>query len=125
MTNEYNSILIKAFGRSPKLRILDFLLDYKLNDFTKKEIIEALGMSKVTFYKNFKDLIDLGVQVSLGLILFDIKPSTLGFTALRIPFHRDPYHWAPPTRGDPDPQLPLHCFLRVIAVGKPLHPEVF
>jgi hypothetical protein len=32
-----------------------------------------------------------GVRVSLGLILFNIKPSSLGFIALRIPFHRDPY----------------------------------
>lgn len=52
----YNSLLIRALGNSPKLRILDYLLDYKLNDFTKKEIIEALGMSKLTFYKYFKDL---------------------------------------------------------------------
>ncbi|MCR6693024.1 MAG: winged helix-turn-helix domain-containing protein [archaeon YNP-LCB-003-016] len=55
--------MIKAFGNSPKLRILDYLLDYKLNDFTKKEIIEALGMSKITFYKYFKDLEDLGLVI--------------------------------------------------------------
>jgi DNA-binding transcriptional ArsR family regulator len=63
MVGEYNSLLIKAFGNSPKLRILDYLLDYKLNDFTKKEIIEALGMSKITFYKYFKDLEDLGLVI--------------------------------------------------------------
>ena len=57
----YDSLLIKALGSSPKLRILDYLLDYKLNDFTKKEIVEALGMSKLTFYKYFKDLEDLGL----------------------------------------------------------------
>lgn len=55
------SLLIKALGNSPKLRILDYLLDYKLNDFTKKEIMEALGMSKLTFYKNFKDLEELSL----------------------------------------------------------------
>uniref|UniRef100_A0A7J2U4D7 Nucleotidyltransferase domain-containing protein n=1 Tax=Ignisphaera aggregans TaxID=334771 RepID=A0A7J2U4D7_9CREN len=49
--------------------------------------------------------------------LFDIKPSILGFTALRTPFHRDPYHRAPPARGDPCSQLPLHRFLWVTAVG--------
>ena len=60
---EYDSLLIKALGNSPKLRILDYLLDYKLNDFTKKEIVEALGMSKLTFYKYFKDLEELGLVI--------------------------------------------------------------
>ena len=59
----YDSLLVKALGSSPKLRILDYLLDYKLNDFTKKEIVEALGMSKLTFYKYFKDLVELGLAV--------------------------------------------------------------
>lgn len=62
MTEEgYDSLLIRALGNSPKLRILDYLLDYKLNDFTKKEMVEALGMSKLTFYKYFKDLENLGL----------------------------------------------------------------
>lgn len=61
MKMEYDSLLIRALGNSPKLRILDYLLDYKLNDFIKKEIVEALGMSKLTFYKYFKDLEELGL----------------------------------------------------------------
>jgi DNA-binding transcriptional ArsR family regulator len=60
----YDSLLIRALGSSPKLRILDYLLDYKLNDFTKKEIVEALGMSKLTLYKYFKDLEELGLVVA-------------------------------------------------------------
>jgi len=60
----YDSLLIRALGNSPKLRILDYLLDYKLNDFTKKEIVEALGMSKLTFYKYFKDLDQLGLVIA-------------------------------------------------------------
>jgi DNA-binding transcriptional ArsR family regulator len=56
-----DSLLVRALGNSPKIRILDYLLNYKLNDFTKKEIVEALGMSKLTFYKYFKDLEDLGL----------------------------------------------------------------
>ena len=52
----YESILIKTLGDSPKLRIIDFFLDNPLFDFTKKEVIEALGMSKQTFYKYFQDL---------------------------------------------------------------------
>jgi len=53
---EYESILIKTLGDSPKLRIIDFFLDNPLFDFTKKEVIEALGMSKQTFYKYFPEL---------------------------------------------------------------------
>ena len=53
---EYKSILLKYFGDSPKLRIIDFFLDNPLFDFTKKEVIEALGMSKQTFYKYFADI---------------------------------------------------------------------
>jgi len=43
---EYQSILFRTFGESPKLRIIDFFLDNPLSDFTKKEVIEALGMDK-------------------------------------------------------------------------------
>jgi DNA-binding transcriptional ArsR family regulator len=61
MEVDHRSLLTRALGDSPKLRIVDYLLDYKLNDFTKKEIVEALGMSKLTFYKYFKDLVELGL----------------------------------------------------------------
>jgi DNA-binding transcriptional ArsR family regulator len=59
----YDSLLTRALGKSPKLRILDHLLDYKLNDFTIKEILEAVGMSKLTFYKYFEDLEELGLVI--------------------------------------------------------------
>ncbi len=58
---EYDSILIKTLGDSPKLRIIDFFLDNPLFDFTKKEVIEALGMSKQTFYKYFQDIEKYGI----------------------------------------------------------------
>ncbi|MEM2995494.1 MAG: winged helix-turn-helix domain-containing protein [Candidatus Bathyarchaeia archaeon] len=58
---KFESILIKTLGNSPKLRIVDFFLDNPLFDFTKKEVIEALGMSKQTFYKYFPELEEYGV----------------------------------------------------------------
>ena len=58
---EYQSILLKTLGDSPKLRIIDFFLDNPLFDFTKKEVIEALGMSKQTFYKHFGDIEEYGI----------------------------------------------------------------
>lgn len=36
-------------------------MDFPKNDFTQKEIIEALGMSKTTFYKYFDNLVDFGM----------------------------------------------------------------
>jgi DNA-binding transcriptional ArsR family regulator len=58
---EYQSLLLKTLGDSPKLRIIDFFLDNPLFDFTKKEVIEALGMSKQTFYKHFADVEKYGI----------------------------------------------------------------
>jgi len=58
---EHQSILLKTLGDSPKLRIIDFFLDNPLFDFTKKEVIEALGMSKQTFYKHFTDIEEYGI----------------------------------------------------------------
>ena len=57
------SILIRTLGDSPKLRIIDFFLDNPLFDFTKKEVMEALGMSKRTFYKYFPDLEEQGIVI--------------------------------------------------------------
>lgn len=61
MTMEDQSLLMRVLGYSPKMKILDYLLDFPTNDFTKKEIIDALGMSKQTFYKYFDDLEDVGI----------------------------------------------------------------
>ncbi|MEM3101194.1 MAG: winged helix-turn-helix domain-containing protein [Candidatus Nitrosotenuis sp.] len=61
MTVEDQSLLMRVLGYSPKMKILDYLLDFPTNDFTKKEIIDALGMSKQTFYKYFDDLEDVGI----------------------------------------------------------------
>ncbi|RLG69284.1 MAG: hypothetical protein DRO07_02550 [Candidatus Iainarchaeum archaeon] len=43
------TLFAKTFGNSPFIRMADFFLDNKLFDFSKKEIIEELGMSKTTF----------------------------------------------------------------------------
>jgi predicted transcriptional regulator len=58
---ESDSLLLRAYGSSPQMKILDYLMDFPKNDFTQKEIIEALGMSKTTFYKYFDNLVDFGM----------------------------------------------------------------
>jgi len=78
-TTKHESILIKTLGNSPKLRIIDFLLDNPLFDFSKKEIIESLGMSKKTFYKYFPDLEKCGIVTvsrKIGRVkLYKINPN--------------------------------------------------
>lgn len=44
------SLFSQYLGDSPQLRIIDFFLD-NLSDYSKKEIIESIGISKTTFYK--------------------------------------------------------------------------
>jgi biotin operon repressor len=55
------SLLVKAFGYSPKLRIIDLFLTNPYFDFSKEELAKELGMSKQTVYKNFKDMEELGI----------------------------------------------------------------
>lgn len=45
-----DSLFIRYLGDSPQLRIIDFFLDNQ-GDYSKKEIIENVGISKTTFYK--------------------------------------------------------------------------
>lgn len=58
---ESGSLLLRTYGNSPQMRIINYLMDFPRNDFTQKEIIEALGMSKTTFYKYFDDLVGFGM----------------------------------------------------------------
>lgn len=57
----YETLLLKTLGRSPKLRIIDFFLDNPLFDFTKGEVMNALGMSKRRFDKCFADIEQFGL----------------------------------------------------------------
>lgn len=56
-----DSLLIKALGYSPKMRIIDIFMTNPYFDFSREELVKELGMSKQTLYKNFKDLEELGI----------------------------------------------------------------
>jgi DNA-binding transcriptional regulator GbsR (MarR family) len=49
------SLLIRYLEDTPKLRIIDFFLENR-GDYSKKEIIENIGISKTTFYKVWYEL---------------------------------------------------------------------
>ena len=56
------TLLIQFLGNNPTLRIIDLFLDNR-TDYSKKEIIESLGMSKTTFYKVWRQLEQFKVAV--------------------------------------------------------------
>ncbi len=51
------SLVIRLFGNSTQMRIVDFLLEFPINEFTTNEMIENIGMSKTTLYKGLDNLI--------------------------------------------------------------------
>lgn len=59
ITNSYRpdeTLLLEYLGSSPTLRIIDFFLDNPLSDYSKNEIVKNLAMSRVTFFKYWKQL---------------------------------------------------------------------
>ena len=50
------TLLLKYLGASPTLRIIDFFLDNPLSDYSKNEIVKQMDMSRVTFFKYWKEL---------------------------------------------------------------------
>ena len=55
------TVLTEYFGGNSILRILEFLIENKIFDYSKKQIAEETGISKVTFLKYFKKLEELGL----------------------------------------------------------------
>ena len=56
-----HSVALKLFGKSPETRIIDLFLDNPLFEFTRNEIIESLGMAKVTLFRVLPGLEDAGL----------------------------------------------------------------
>jgi len=55
------SVLIEALGNSPKLRVLDFLIDNMRFDYSKKEIMEGAQIGKTTLFKIWNESLKLGI----------------------------------------------------------------
>ncbi len=59
-SGEHSSAFLKVFGSSPQLRLLDFFLDNPRSDFSRREIMEAIGMAKRTLYEYLPVLLEEG-----------------------------------------------------------------
>ena len=55
------SVLVEHFGPSPVMRIVDFLLENRLFDYSKKQIAEGAGVGRVTLFKHWGEVEKLGL----------------------------------------------------------------
>ena len=57
------SLLIKFLGENPVLKIVDFLIENKGMDLTKKDIIDGAGISKATLFNYWKQIEEQDIVV--------------------------------------------------------------
>jgi hypothetical protein len=58
----------KLFGNTPKARILDFFIGLRSFDYTKTFVANELGITKVTVFKIWKDLVKKKIIVKTRTI---------------------------------------------------------
>ena len=58
-----DSIILSMFGRSPQTRIIDLFLDNAFFEFSRMEMVEVLGMAKITIYKTIPLIENSGIIV--------------------------------------------------------------
>jgi len=56
-----SSLLVQFLGESPTARIIDFLIENKGMDYSKKDIIEGSGVSRASLFKNWSRLDRFGI----------------------------------------------------------------
>ena len=54
--NKNETLFLRYLGASPILRIVHFFLDNPLSDYSKNKIAGNLAISRVTFFKYWKEL---------------------------------------------------------------------
>jgi len=55
---EMSTILVNVFGESPQIRVLDFFMDFPMNDYMQSEIAEKTGMNSRTVKKVLASLFE-------------------------------------------------------------------
>ena len=58
-----DSIILRMFGKSPQTRIIDLFLGNPFFEFTRMEMVKALGMAKITAYKTIPLIEQSGIIV--------------------------------------------------------------
>lgn len=52
------SLLVEIFGDSSRIKIIDYLIEFPTNAFTPSELVESIGMSRTTVFRELNILLD-------------------------------------------------------------------
>jgi hypothetical protein len=63
-----NSIFIETFGESPLIKVLDFFLTFPSFDYSKTQVADEVGISRITIEKIWKELIKKEMIVKIRSI---------------------------------------------------------
>ncbi len=55
---EAESGIIALYGDSPRMKMIDFFMSFPKNEFTVPELVEGIGMSKTTAFREVSKLVD-------------------------------------------------------------------
>ncbi len=58
-----NSIFIETFGETPAVKVLDFFLTFDSFDYSKSQVSEETGVSRITLDKIWRELINQKIIV--------------------------------------------------------------
>lgn len=51
-------MLLDTFGKSSRMKIIDYLIEFPTNEFTPNDLVVAIGMSRTTVFRELKNLED-------------------------------------------------------------------
>ena len=51
------SLFLKVVGKTPQLKVIDFLIENRIFDYSKSDISEATGVSRMTLDKIWDELV--------------------------------------------------------------------
>ena len=61
MDENEKRMLLKSLGESAEMRIIDFLLENRNFDYSKKQLIEFTKLSRATFFAHWKNIEESGI----------------------------------------------------------------
>ena len=55
------TIVTKAIGKSPKIKVLEFLIEGRELDYSISDIAEGAGIGRTTLFRMWDDFVELGI----------------------------------------------------------------